>query len=442
MDDIKNFSKSLKITEQIIEKYIDIEWDWEALFHNRNISDNFIKKNSYKFPGLTIGGIQIKNKNTNVKKDYKALTPFTNFTEIIQFPFSIWDWDWLSQNKTISFILKYNCLNWNWVMVTKRANIDIINSNLDLNWDWGFVNESMFSLENLKKYPNIKWYWKKLSKTTDVYFINEYYYLKWDWNIVTNQIYLKYKDTIVDNYLLTQCKNLKLDWKKLTSIIDLKFIEENYLFSWDNIIIQEKCDFAFIIKNMSKFNWDWYKLSSKNDIDIFFVQNYKHFNWNWKILTRKLEIDFIKNNLQIRWNWASITYKLDIDFIKQNIKFGWDLNYLSKKIDLEFIKENSNCRWDYYVLNKRFGKTLLDEIFLKPKNIQNCFNDTCLICLEDFLDCKSSLQTVLNCRHRYHTECILQCNTKKCPLCNVKFNNDINPYLKWKNKQNKLLEKV
>ena len=50
------------------------------------------------------------------------------------------------------------------------------------------------------------------------------------------------------------------------------------------------------------------------------------------------------------------------------------------------------------------------------------YSNTCSICLEDILEADTKVIT-LDCKHPFHTLCLSQLGTNKCPTCRRRFTN-------------------
>lgn len=202
---------STDVKEDIVRKYIDLDWDYTELFHNKNISDKFIIEFYYKFPGLSINGKSVTELESlkESPKDYKKLTRTTNIKEIMEFPVIIWDWDWLTRNTDIQIISKYtSCKYQNWKILSER-----------------------YDFETVSKYNNVKWNWKILSKKATKNDVIKYPDFKWNLDILANN-----KDIV---------QNVNLKW--------------DYYY---NISRQSWLDLDYICDNWNE-NWDWDKLVSK-----------------------------------------------------------------------------------------------------------------------------------------------------------------------------------
>lgn len=202
-DYIKHISTYVK--EDIVRKYIDLDWDYTELFHNRNISNGFIGEFYYKFPGLSIN---CKNVPSYQIKDYKKLTRTTNIKEIMEFHVMIWDWDWLTRNTDIQIISKYtSCKYWNWKILSEISDFETVFKYNNVKWDWKILSfKAKESKEYIIKYPDFKWDLSILSRNKDiVQSVN----LKWDYFLnISAQPWLDL-DYICDNW------NENWDWNKL-----------------------------------------------------------------------------------------------------------------------------------------------------------------------------------------------------------------------------------
>jgi hypothetical protein len=215
MDDyIKHISTDVK--EDIVRKYIDLDWDYTELFHNRNISEKFIIEFYYKFPGLSINGKNVYEyspKESDSPKDYKKLTRTTNIKDIMEFPVIIWDWDWLTRNTDIQIISKYiNCKYWNWEILSEISDFETIYNNLNWHWHWLILSKKA-TKNDVIKYPDFKWDLDILAKNKDI----------------------------------VQSVNLKWSY-------------------YYNISKQPWLDLDYICDNWDE-NWNWYKLESRFTLD-------------------------------------------------------------------------------------------------------------------------------------------------------------------------------
>ena len=135
------------VTTDIIERYIDKPWNWNALSYNRNITWDFIEKHLDK------------NWNWSVLSKHRCVT-----LDIIEKRFGNWKWDWeyvsLNSNLTCEFIERNFEKPWDWYYLSCHPNItwEHIQKHHDWPWKWEYItNNNNITCEIIDANPNKEW---------------------------------------------------------------------------------------------------------------------------------------------------------------------------------------------------------------------------------------------------------------------------------------------
>jgi len=233
-----------------------------------------------------------------------------------QFPNKPWDWTRISksQNFQIEWIKLFPNEPWDWTAISKSQNFQIEWIKLFPNepWDWFMISGSPnFKIEWVNQYPNELWNWSMISGSPNlkIEWVNQFPNELWNWSMISGSPNLKIE-------WVNQFPNKPWSWKsilmfsktpldleideKYISVV-IKMISCQYLYpitikfnvkiiQWiiENIHCFEKLKHIFEVISMSNyFNtmwidmfpnapWNWYYISSNNNITIKFIKKYFH----------------------------------------------------------------------------------------------------------------------------------------------------------------------
>jgi hypothetical protein len=265
----KVFSKRAdsEISEKLLSKYIDENWDWEALSSNTSISISaeFIRKNESK------------------KWDWQALSQNDNIilnnSTIIELADRNWNWELLSNRTdlqfTSDFIKQLYTKPFNWYAISQNQeftpNIDVLLLIGDKEIDWERVSQKIdleTNIEVLSKFHN-KVNWKSITSNPSLN-ISDRTLLKnyqdhLDWHFISNS-----DRFILDIDNLIQFKSL-LNWEVINSRNDFE-ISQNYLeplsdvINWSIASSSMLINFNEVIIEKYRNNWDWRALSKNPQV--------------------------------------------------------------------------------------------------------------------------------------------------------------------------------
>jgi hypothetical protein len=221
-------SKNSNLREHHIIKYKDkINWDWNSLLLNGNISIDFImdhKENDYQIEyGLIYSCLTSKFISSNINK------PFWNFNELSKHP-----------SITLNIVKNNKNKEWNWGKLSKylKINIEDVLENNDLPWNWNKLSKNTYLTIGMKciiKYPHLPWNWYYLSESPNITidFIKKYSNINnldyVDWNILSKNLLKKHPKFIIMEESVSNIKNM---WKILLAKRDLKRRKMNYLIKY------------------------------------------------------------------------------------------------------------------------------------------------------------------------------------------------------------------
>ena len=357
------------------------EWNW----------DNIMPKLDFQF---------IRDNIENIDFDLYNLTETNN--EPIQFlvshyPSKRWNWNYVSTKYDLDFILN-NITNFLYVENGKTDN----KLNLKTVIDRAFTNS-----DYAEKYSDSDSF-----KTTILSCKDSLSYLS------VNQSNYHWSDSVI---IFLENTGL-LVWQSGTYTDGFEcnpFVEwsKNYFDKFCHKVTTEK-GFSFVSKSIKNpqividnkdFKWNWLDLSENDNLisDENFVKQClesfalevllpkldcslieRLFNENglknlliddnqlWHIVTQKVSVDFVRNNIGYNWDWSVLTQRfyssLKLDAIG-NEKWvdKWDWNFLTSNLDKEYIKDNLQKfahYWNWDCLQHRFTTNELTTLTLNNKS--------------------------------------------------------------------------
>jgi len=166
-DYINEITYNPNITINIIEKYKNIKWDWDAISNNiKNLSLEYYKKYIDKWDHKLLSfhiDFKIFNLYNFMDWDYEILSGsrYLDFDIVIKNIHKEWNWSHISLNKnlTIEIIDKYKLLNWDWNILSYNynINIDFVKNNIDKNWNMFYLSANpAITMDDIKN-NNLKW---------------------------------------------------------------------------------------------------------------------------------------------------------------------------------------------------------------------------------------------------------------------------------------------
>ena len=354
-----------------------IEWDWDVIMPL--LDDDFI------FSHIN----DIKFDLSNLTKRLEA----NNYKYIANYPDRYWDWNFISSEYDLSFILQ---------------NITIISSYLNLK---SVCNRAFTSIDFVSEFclsPTFKQVLEIKENPSLIGFnANQSNYLWSDLLIETlNQVGLLGWVSTERTYGF-EC-NPYLNWDKDFFEKYHSNIKTEYGFRY----VSEQIDDINILNVYPNFLWDWSILSSKEVFhsNITFLLNYKeninlnvileNVSWSviesvfdqlnilqflesntnlWNRITTIAAKEFILQNLEFLWDWSVLTQRfcntINIGSLG-NTKWidKWDWEYLSKHLECSLIKDNLNIYekyWKWDIITERLSSEVISHNLLQYKEFWN-----------------------------------------------------------------------
>lgn len=346
--DFKELSKidNINWCDDILEQYITL-WDWHYLSLNSSCFKKDKKQNDriHKFRNF------VDFSQFSQREDYSVSEEL-----IRKYIDEEWDWQILSQNQTVQlsaeFILENKDKEWDWLILSNRKIKNFDNNTLlqliNKDWDWELISErkdvdftdkveDRYFIEKLIDKPLN---WINISKRTDINFSEDIITLlkdkHLDWKLVTQN------DTFIPNSkTLSLLKGKELDWitiskNKNLSIeilwdykdnLDWKCITENENFNISDIEILKKYE--------DYLDWSFVSQSNKFPESYNNLKQFKH-KLHWKIINKRLDKNISKEMLESFadvLDWSNISQSMEINFTEELIeKFRhyWDWQLLRK----------------------------------------------------------------------------------------------------------------
>ena len=149
----------------------------------------------------------------------------------------------------------------------------------------------------------------------------------WDWNTISVNEKLISNDGFVHQFIG------KLNLHQLLSILKADLIES---------LFETNCLLDLLDGNVAL----WTIVTGK--VSIEFVRRHLNYSWDWSILTQRfyttININALGNERWIdKWDWKFLTQNLDWDVVFENLdnyQDYWDWEFLTNKIDKDFILNN------------------------------------------------------------------------------------------------------
>jgi hypothetical protein len=220
------------INWDIVIKYKDQDWDWDALSDSINLDYNIILENinqPWNWNNIS-RNLEITSQvlSTNQNLNWNYLNQNKNITEdiLLNYPDKPWDWNFslssYRNNISKEFILNNPDKPWNYDLLAYK-NIIII----DKITDWDLVSENLeLPLEFIKENINLfttKHHWQHLSRNENLNFdfILEHKDKPLDWSAISSSDYITYE-------IVSKNRNLPWNWRCLTVNINIWNIESEF----------------------------------------------------------------------------------------------------------------------------------------------------------------------------------------------------------------------
>jgi hypothetical protein len=336
INEIKEYEHIIKLID-LVKKLPGIDWNWDHLSENRNITLNDIIQNS-------------------------------------DLP---WNYQYISQNPnlTLDFIIEHQEEDWNWQYLSEYMKIQDIEQNLEspnpLSWKWYYISMNYsITLKFIKKYKD-QLNWKMLSKDAnfDKYYIDS----KLPWDIKT----LSRNDTLPLQYVLDYPEE-KWNWNNLSIniVATPKEFQENINLPWnfENLSSNTNINMKLVLDNINK-DWNFFSLSSNSAIKITDIEKNINLPWDYINISyndnlTSSNIEFIIEHINNGWSWERINIngiiKLsDLELYPQLTKTPNFYQHFSNNPNLtvEYIEENINKNWDWNSISNNRNFTLYDIIY-------------------------------------------------------------------------------
>jgi len=322
---------------RLVKTFPDINWDWEELSENPNITMEDIQENP-------------------------------------DFP---WNWRYISQNPnlTLDFIYKNPSKDWDWNYVSKNSGItwEDIKNNIDLPWRWNFVSQNpTITSDIVKENPDKYWAHASFYRNPSMKMLNIEYYIG------------RIPDDFPSRSNIDIETILFIILKSESSIRPLM-----YDFSKNSNLTID------LVKKNMNLPWSWFWISENSNINIKDIQENPELPWNWRGLSGNpnITIEFIKNNLDKEWGMAYIIQNpnLFVEDIIAIISHNWgEKEYFlaNPNITFDFMQENVNKAcwtfisnnklfYDDTVFNREYNKVKTKEKQSYTKNVLYHHTDVC-----------------------------------------------------------------
>ena len=354
-------------------QFTNENWDWEFL--SANLSDEFLIENinsfQWNFHSITTSRFELFKKvfNSDVERqlqnpwDWEYISENIKveylFKHIIQFSSKI-NWNTvldrffnnqdvlskciisqtfkkvLTESLPENFVIAHQNYSWSFELISYLDDLGLINwvskpyskgfdTNQYILWDKRIFKKFSTRIITEEGYSNIS------SLVTERETILDNSNFNWDWEAISTNKYIIedpgfISEVLGDNWNIWR----NLNWGKIYPTKDIPFwnrflqkiyktVDSEKSFSfWQQITKDESIE--FILENTS-LPWDWNTISSNCAENILYES-------------------FDNEDLLPKWNWEIATKRLDKQFILDNLELGtpfWDWNYLLK--DLFGIKE-------------------------------------------------------------------------------------------------------
>lgn len=253
------------ITEDLIEKNIDKDWDWGTLSENESVKLTF--KFLYENKDKLWDWHALSNRD-DIKLDNATLIELSD---------KGWDWNLISKRKDIifdeSFVEALNSKPLNWLVVSQNAIFQPTTKTLSIlkgkTLDWDAISQNgNLSLEVLWDYrESLNWKYVTKNKIVDITNIEALskYQDYIDWLFISQSD--RFKITIEN---ITRFKD-KLIWGKINQRNDFNITQEMLkpfadVLNWTNVSKSMEISFSEELIEKYRNYWDWKSLKSNPQV--------------------------------------------------------------------------------------------------------------------------------------------------------------------------------
>lgn len=154
-------------------------------------------------------------------------------------------------------------------------------------------------------------------------------------------------------------------WSSISEYCPIEILKQyfgKYSEELDWFSISSRIDEGFLIEKAISFPWDFDVVCKREDISLecikklLLIPELKEQEWDWERIMPKLDIDFIKENIEnIDFDLYEITQNRAEDFKPIIIKYPhkrWNWEYISSEYELDYILSNLIILKDYMKIKK------------------------------------------------------------------------------------------
>lgn len=154
-------------------------------------------------------------------------------------------------------------------------------------------------------------------------------------------------------------------WSSISEYCPIEILKQyfgKYSEELDWFSISSRIDEGFLIEKAISFPWDFDVVCKREDISLecikklLLIPDLKEQEWDWERIMPKLDIDFIKENIEnIDFDLYEITQNRAEDFKPIIIKYPhkkWNWEYISSEYELDYILSNFIILKDYMKIKK------------------------------------------------------------------------------------------
>ena len=293
-----SFSQNPNITLDFIEEFPNIEWNWEGIMLNENLTIDFVRRHRDKI------------KDTFILHASCGALALKDVLNIMDRNIGSTDWDCLASplcNITLEFILKHKLsshMRCDHVSMNANITMDMVDScknprRIPEPWTkGGLASNPNITIDFIKKYKNIgpPWNWFALSQNPAITM-----------------------DIVRTNALPWQTPGLSFN---------------------PNITID------FIVEHFDIGGWRWDAISQNSNITLRDIETHMHFPWEWDYVSRNpnVTIEFVKANIRQNWDWyeLSMNPNITMEDIESNAQLPWKWDAITSNPNLtfEFIQKH------------------------------------------------------------------------------------------------------
>ena len=405
----KKLSNNYYVTAQIIEKYINQNWNFETLSETLYYLDDYVYL-AQKYPLKSWNYKYIEKNFKFTREFYQEIFKNIKLTKNI-----------LESNLVKNLISEKNRLTYFTKLLSTEEKI-ILLDNIVIDFNQISISENLDIVEHFK---DRNWNFKKLSKSKGLSY-NLYKQLAdkdWDIDYIEKQLELfnqlkilehdktmpwhslySFKYSSIFNNMDAEDNMLinSINYKYLSSIRNKKvvaFFQKFYDRPWDyhQVSCNEFIPFDFIIKiKKNKLNFNYRQLSKRRDLTFKIIKKLGTKDWDWDIILERFDnIKFIKKYYKFGWEvlrricrkkpeivikylpnhidlYKLISKEFSIKLVLKHPEIEWDLTYLIhwNKFNLDlFLRYPNECwNWPQLTLEKQITKDIIVKFKDKPWN--------------------------------------------------------------------------